>query len=179
MDPLPSHWERANHPPIPTLHTRLSAFHRAPCCLTTTTIFPPSTSKRIDNPDEHSAFGLVPSPVSLCLEHLMRNLHSLLYITLITGTHKFRLQFQFVQYLLHSPLVIEVWGKQSGRKMSRRETQGMAVRNAISPLQRTSEESVVITNDVAMVRSCCFLYISHGSSASCATLLDFKQASIV
>lgn len=101
---------------------------------------------------------------SLCLRHLTRNSHSLLYITLITGTHKFRLQFQFVQYLLHSPLVIEVWGKQSGRKMSRRETQGMAVRNAISPSKRTSEESVGITNSVVMVRSCCFLYISHGSS---------------
>lgn len=57
---------------------------------------------------------------------------------------------QFVQYLLHSPLVIEVWGKQSGRKMSRRETQGMAVRNAISPSKSTSEESVGITNSVVM-----------------------------
>ena len=67
MDPLPSHWERANHPPIPTLHSRISAFHRAPCSLTTTTISP-STLKRIDNPDEHSAFGLVSSPVFTVLE---------------------------------------------------------------------------------------------------------------
>ena len=33
-------------------------------------------------------------------------------------------QFQFVDYLLNKPLVVEVWGKQSGRKMSRKESSG-------------------------------------------------------
>lgn len=32
--------------------------------------------------------------------------------------------FQFVDYLLNKPLVVEVWGKQSGRKISRKETGG-------------------------------------------------------
>lgn len=35
---------------------------------------------------------------------------------------------QFVDYLLNKPLVIEVWGKQSGRKMSRKESSGETVR---------------------------------------------------
>ena len=44
--------------------------------------------------------------------------------------------WQFVDYLLNTPLVVEVWGKQSGRKISRKETGGG--KNNPVPLQRTS-----------------------------------------
>ncbi|XP_073236742.1 kinesin-like protein KIF28P [Porites lutea] len=43
---------------------------------------------------------------------------------------------QFVDYLLQTPLVVEVWGKQSGRKISRKETGGG--KNNPVPLQRNS-----------------------------------------
>lgn len=45
---------------------------------------------------------------------------------------------QFVDYLMNTSLVIEVWGKQSGRKVSRKET-GTVVRNNPSPSKRISE----------------------------------------
>ena len=41
-----------------------------------------------------------------------------------------------MDYLLNTPLVVEVWGKQSGRKISRKETGGG--KNNPVPLQRTS-----------------------------------------
>jgi len=43
---------------------------------------------------------------------------------------------QLVDYLLNTPLVIEVWGKQSGRKISRKETGG--VKNNPTPAKRSS-----------------------------------------
>ena len=69
--------------------------------------------------------------------------------------------------------------------MSRKESVA-GVKNTIVPLKRTSEEPRKMSNDFAMVRSCSFLYISHGSSfywstpkivtSAChATLRDFKQ----
>ena len=48
----------------------------------------------------------------------------------------FVFHWQFVDYLLQTPLVVEVWGKQSGRKISRKETGGG--KNNPVPLQRNS-----------------------------------------
>lgn len=64
----------------------------------------------------------------------------------INPSYAFQKQFsfnpvtkQFVDYLLNTPLVIDVWGKQTGRKVSRKETGG--VKRSTAPVKRTSEGS--------------------------------------
>ena len=62
-------------------------------------------------------------------------------------------QFQFVDYLLNKPLVIEVWGKQSGRKMSRKESSGEAVRGTATKKMSVGPKDNEKANGEIMVRS--------------------------
>jgi len=73
----------------------------------------------------------------------------------------FLFQLQLVDYLLNTPLVIEVWGKQSGRKISRKETGG--VKNNPTPAKRSSvgnEAPRAMANGDVVVRKCLFLCLS-------------------
>lgn len=62
-------------------------------------------------------------------------------------------QFQFVDYLLNKPLVIEVWGKQSGRKMSRKESSGETVRGTATKKMSVGTKDSGKANGEIMVRS--------------------------
>lgn len=62
-------------------------------------------------------------------------------------------QFQFVDYLLNKPLVIEVWGKQSGRKISRKESSGEPARATATKKMSVGTKDSGKTNGAIMVRS--------------------------
>ncbi|XP_078377646.1 kinesin-like protein KIF28 [Oculina patagonica] len=53
---------------------------------------------------------------------------------------------QFVDYLLNKPLVVEVWGKQSGRKISRKETGGEINRPAANKKTSVGPKNSGMTN---------------------------------
>ena len=62
-------------------------------------------------------------------------------------------QFQFVDYLLNKPLVVEVWGKQSGRKMSRKESSGETGRATATKKMSVGAKDSGKANGEIMVRS--------------------------
>ena len=62
-------------------------------------------------------------------------------------------QFQLVDYLLNKPLVVEVWGKQSGRKMSRKETGGETGRATATKKMSVGPKDSSEANGEVMVRS--------------------------
>lgn len=61
-------------------------------------------------------------------------------------------QFQFVDYLLNTPLVVEVWGKQSGRRISRKETGGEINRPTATKKASVGQKNSGMTNGEVMVR---------------------------
>ena len=64
----------------------------------------------------------------------------------------FVFQFQFVDYLLNTPLLIEVWGKQSGRRISRRETGGEINRAMAAKNTAAGPKDSGMANGEVMVR---------------------------
>lgn len=60
--------------------------------------------------------------------------------------------FQFVDYLLNSPLVVEVWGKQSGRRINRKETGGEINRATATKKASVGQKDSGMTNGEVMVR---------------------------